>query len=987
MTSLESYWTTNIEQFRRSPESFLAARKISAHSFIMDILQVLGDENLPENLKLQMLFILQEKASNLFLEPRSVESAVGSIKELVAQPLKSMLEVYRSQTPSVTVAKMQRSEHTRKDILGQSSAQAQIYFSQVLVTGTVILITSEIVEINQEVFVDFVGVLTDVIEMVNNPCNLLVRKIACECLWEMEMSYPGLLHSKLDHLYAQCAAENSPIFQSYMVLFVAVMHHAMENLLKESTNKMDDNCLNNFLTSRTEPLKPLYLPKEATKQFLPITIQATAFSPKSSSFPGSIDTREIKRAISFLMDSISFLNTTGVFHVMCQLMQCVNLAGLSPNTFKSQFIAWVSTTDLSVFHMLLLLKMKFLDKLFLEGDEMLLLQRMLLISRQPTIPQGQRLLCFEWLMYFPVEEDINLVHPSVPYFMDYSQFSYFYPCVFDSLDITADKLKVLCLCLDHETLNFPGSMGVPLMQCLAPLLSRVQHGIGGRIVVAFFRSVFWYYKHHWNSELRLEIYKLVLSIVTSHPQFIPHTVDLLNAVSIITPDSSFSNDVLRSLSDHVVSQSVECILPNLMHHLKLLSLAMQATNIPPSPTIRFLVQILEKSEIARNGNWSVGNCVLAVCYSILLHHHTSATVTDLGNLLLYICASYRDIDIRDRARFYYCLLTNVSNRKCSKILATETPKQGLHQAIADDITTSTFPVPPPVKLIKRPFIQLTRVVQLTSGGSLEDIKSCTFCGQEKVPNTSGLLDQYLKTVEKLYSKEISINYHVHFIDSPLLCTPRIIYALVLKFHTERQYKTLDDIHVSYLSAAKSSVPSEGCCQIAVSFCPLDPVPASFQVRAVFSDENGLTSTMNLDELPVHFSDLFIPLHVPSNFEMNQPSVIKGEIFSALWDYFTHIQRTSEDPSGTGAESIVCLSVEWSIMGKILEESLLPFVTSASDDEVRLGIFLPPLQHLLLKFRPLNESTVVFIGTDDWRLLNLVESYLLTFEQKALSFGG
>lgn len=145
MTSLESYWTTNIEQFRRSPESFLAARKISAHSFIMDILQVLGDENLPEILKLQMLFILQEKASNLFLEPRSVESAVGSIKELVAQPLKSMLEVYRSQTPSVTVAKMQRSEHTRKDILGQSSAQAQIYFGQVLVTGTVILITSEIV--------------------------------------------------------------------------------------------------------------------------------------------------------------------------------------------------------------------------------------------------------------------------------------------------------------------------------------------------------------------------------------------------------------------------------------------------------------------------------------------------------------------------------------------------------------------------------------------------------------------------------------------------------------------------------------------------------------------------------------------------------------------------------------------------------------------------------------------------------------------------
>lgn len=40
-----------------------------------------------------------------------------------------------------------------------------------------------------------------------------------------------------------------------------------------------------------------------------------------------------------------------------------------------------------------------------------------------------------------------------------------------------------------------------------------------------------------------------------------------------------------------------------------------------------MVQILDKSEIARNGDWNVGNCVLAVCHSILLHHHTSATVT------------------------------------------------------------------------------------------------------------------------------------------------------------------------------------------------------------------------------------------------------------------------------------------------------------------------------------------------------------------------
>ncbi|XP_078357955.1 AP-5 complex subunit beta-1-like isoform X2 [Oculina patagonica] len=901
-------------------------------------------------------------------------------------PYKNMLELYLGQTSNIFLhtssPRLEPVIGSRKDMIAHSSVHSsQIYLSQILVTGTVILISKEMVEISQDVFVDFVGVLTDVIEMVNNPYNLLVRRTACECLWEMELSYPGVLHAKLDHLYAICAAENSPIFQSYMVLFVTVLRHAIELLLQESANKLDDGCLNNLLTSRTEPLKPLYLPKEVSKAFLPVTIQAKAFSSRSLTLPGNVDTRELKRAISFLMDNIGFLNTIGLFHVMFQLMQCVKLAELAPNTFKSQFITWVSTTDLSVFHVLLLLKLKFLDDLFLEGDELLLLQRMLLVSSQPTLPQGQRLLCFEWLMYFPIDEDTPELQPSVPHCLDYSQFNFFYPSVFDSLDITVYKLKVLCLCLDHETLNLPGSMGVPLMQCLAPLLKRVQQGIGGKTVVALFRSIFWYYKHHWDSELEREIYKLVLSIVTDHPQFIPHTVDLLNSVTVITPDSTFPSDLLRSLSEHVVSQPVESILPNLTHHLKLLSLAMRGSDIPPTPTIRFLVQILEKSEITRNGNWTVGNCVLAVCYSVLLHHHSSATVTELGNLLLFICATYRDIDIRDRAKFYYCLLTNVSSKKCSKILASETARQGLPHVIADDITTSTFPVSPPVKHVNTPFLKLTRVPRAECEGSLTDMKSSALGEKKEFTNTRGLLEKYLKMFDgTTYSKEIPITYYVHFTESQSLSKPSIIYALVLKFHSERRYKKLEDVHISYLSVAKSTNPSEGCCQITVNYCPLDPVPAAFQVRAIFSDESGLTCAMKLDDLPVHFSDLFIPLEVPAQFKTVPLSTLKAQLFSVLWDHITEAQHTSENPMGTGAESIVCLSVEWGTMGKILEERLLTFVMSASDDEVLLGIFLPPHQHLLLKFRPLNESTVVSVATDDWRMLQLVESYLRQFER-------
>ena len=38
---------------------------------------------------------------------------------------------------------------------------------------------------------------------------------------------------------------------------------------------------------------------------------------------------------------------------------------------------------------------------------------------------------------------------------------------------------------------------------------------------------------------------------------------------------------------------------------------------------------------------------------------------------------------------------------------------------------------------------------------------------------------------------------------------------------------------------------------------------------------------------------------------------------------------SGNPMGTGAESIVCLSVEWSVMRRIVDERLLSFVMSAS----------------------------------------------------------
>ena len=50
-------------------------------------------------------------------------------------------------------------------------------------------------------------------------------------------------------------------------------------------------------------------------------------------------------------------------------------------------------------------------------------------------------------------------------------------------------------------------------------------------------------------------------------------------------------------------------------------------------------------------------------------------------------------------------------------------------------------------------------------------------------------------------------------------------------------------------------------------------------------------------------------------------------------------------------------------------------------EHRIVIFLPPSSHLLLKFQVYEKSTTVFISSDNWKLLPLVNSYLLSLAAK------
>ena len=67
--------------------------------------------------------------------------------------------------------------------------------------------------------------------MLIEPINGLFHKaIKCTLFNCTTYYFPcnqGLFQAKLDHLYAQCAVENSHIFQSYMVCFTIILYHTI----------------------------------------------------------------------------------------------------------------------------------------------------------------------------------------------------------------------------------------------------------------------------------------------------------------------------------------------------------------------------------------------------------------------------------------------------------------------------------------------------------------------------------------------------------------------------------------------------------------------------------------------------------------------------------------------------------------------------------------------------------------------------------------
>lgn len=456
-------------EFRSSPHQYLSSKKCNVETFVHELLQQLYLDDQGTSSKLTTLGILQEKADMLLGDLTLFEYTIATLKNLLSHA----------------------------QFLNQP-----ILRSQILCTMTTVFTVVDMKEGLDKPLTDFIDLLFTTIESVTNDHTRMIRVAACECLKELELNFPGLLSGKLTQLFDLCAEENSVICPQYMALAATVLHHAVLKMITDLDLEKDVSCRS---FSQPGDLVPFSLPsvdhiKSSTK-FLT--------APPEHKLDESVDTHELKRGISLIMDHLSLATPPVMIHIVRMLMRAVYLSGISAMTFKSFLMRYSSSQELMLFHTVFLLKVLFENELCDASENELILKRNIIIATHPSLNIHHKLLTFNWLLHYPLKQVLSgnktLIEYSLPYIIDYNDLATLFPTTFDHIDIVAAKLDALSQCF------LPGSTqdssSATLMSCLMGLQKAVYHGVVGPVPVTLYHTLYIYYKRHHDSVLQQEIFK------------------------------------------------------------------------------------------------------------------------------------------------------------------------------------------------------------------------------------------------------------------------------------------------------------------------------------------------------------------------------------------------------------------------------------------------------------------------------------------------
>ncbi|KAK6242391.1 hypothetical protein QQP08_009100 [Theobroma cacao] len=538
---------------------------------------------------------------------------------------------------------------------------------QMMVSATSILISTNSVEtVEVRLTEAVVELLLAVINRPNHGSDRHARAIACECLRELENSYPCLLSDIAGHLWSLCQSERTHASQSYILLFTTVIYSIVNRKLSIS------------ILNTSVPLIPFNLP------------QWILGSEKEGL---GLNFKELRRAMAFLLEWPQVFTPCGMMVFMGMVMPLAVALDLQPSMLKVQFFGMIYSFDPVLCHVVLILYSRFAEAFSEQERE--IVRRLLLVSLEMQHYLVFRLLSVHWLMGLlnglmlnggNVENKKSIVEMG---FM-------FYPSVFDPLSLKALKLDLLAFCSVCIDSLKPQSVSDMIIGDGNSVVKLFQDGL---VSVSAFKWL-----PPWSTETVVAFRTLHKFLIgaSSHFDADPSTttvlmesaifnflkgmlVDMILEFQRLVPVTvAFVDRLLGCQKHHWLGERLlqtvdENLHPRVIIDYRLVSYFLIFDRIAENQTIpprrlldlltKFMAFLVEKHGPDTGGkSWSQGSKVLGICRTMLIHHQSSRLFLGLSRLLAFTCLYFPDLEVRDHARIYLRMLICVPGVKLRGML-------------------------------------------------------------------------------------------------------------------------------------------------------------------------------------------------------------------------------------------------------------------------------------------------------------------------------
>ncbi|XP_059807786.1 AP-5 complex subunit beta-1 isoform X1 [Hypanus sabinus] len=917
--SPHSEWAQKVTAFRASPTRFLAST--TAENFVQDLLRILTDEKMGENIKVQVLAVLQEFPTSLFTSSQSAERAVESIFNIYLQlPLVLKLLTLKC---------------------------------QLLLSVTTVVISTDHLISDQKVLKNLMKQLLDVVGDSNDHKNGVnfrpLRAMACNCLQEFETCYPGLLSGKLELLSTLRKEEVTPLHQAYTLLYSQALKNAIHTI--SQVHNASEGAIREMLV-RNEGIKWKVMEKQRDLAAVTMT---TNFSLMTS----ADETKELKSCVSLLLEECFLLTPVSQAVLLRELAQIIIMVhSLSPAIFRSQILRLFGTMDISLLHTILYMKTTFTDSLFTAEDENLLLKRLVVMAQHPLLNVPLRLFYLDCLLHFPENRPINSnLEENLPVTFTPRMANCLFPTLFNDSSTMLARLNLLSLvCLE----NTEEERGVTeLFDYLMSLYKLVDVSGNRERIVTFFQAMYIFVGHFYsNEECMSQLTNHIVQLYKKHCSLAPHMINLLDSTQNLLEDCKWSVSLAGALQKLVVELPFQHLTSsNLMWHLKILARVAKESTIAQKATIQFLLSAIQSSDLCERGDWRMGNAILSVCRNILHCQNLEPTFRALADLLQHIHLWFQDIDIQDHAHLYYVLLTCLSGEKLARVVAAgpgncSQAKMRSLSLMAESAGSSISVLP-----IKHPILQLTPFPK-------DDSPTVSPPGETSDQNLEiDYFEQYLEqfhdpgfvsTIEQKFYLSFTEEVDSHF---------HKLFTILVHFDLQNShYESLSDLHVPCLLFNKEPHV------FSLVFKPRLPFPFTLHTNAIFTTEDGDTYCSQLKPVDIDFPRLFLPFPVP----LSWPSDVKASLFNKLWASLIQTESTQS------ALSRFCFKMVQRSLCDLVQSHFQKYVVSqhSEPESYQVFLFLPPRVNILFQLEQMDDIVKVDIVTNNWKLLPFINSYFL-----------